>query len=313
VSETAKGVGMSIIYKIVYKNMSKTMIERILVLVIILVLTTFLFFILRGNRKSYEGMTGGLQPVIISGVEITIDTPQHILQEAQDEQLGERTETEKKIESLKSDIKKNDKEKARLVKEKRIYQAEIEKNRIIIDADNIDIETAKTNNQIFTADNERLEKNIDELIDKISDLKVEGKNIEQSNAATRKARRNKERNARVIQNKITRAETGVVNKNTQILSNEEQMVDITYIQTRIESLLQTELELTNKLVENRTEMASYSNSNQEKKGQIILLREDLRNINNNITYLGAAMQPRTQTQNPGIGSIALSSTGSGKT
>ena len=312
-SETAKGVGMSIIYKIVYKNMSKTMIERILVLVIILVLTTFLFFILRGNRKSYEGMTGGLQPVIISGVEITIDTPQHILQEAQDEQLGERTETEKKIESLKSDIKKNDKEKARLVKEKRIYQAEIEKNRIIIDADNIDIETAKTNNQIFTADNERLEKNIDELIDKISDLKVEGKNIEQSNAATRKARRNKERNARVIQNKITRAETGVVNKNTQILSNEEQMVDITYIQTRIESLLQTELELTNKLVENRTEMASYSNSNQEKKGQIILLREDLRNINNNITYLGAAMQPRTQTQNPGIGSIALSSTGSGKT
>lgn len=289
------------------------MIERILVLVIILVLTTFLFFILRGNRKSYEGMTGGLQPVIISGVEITIDTPQHILQEAQDEQLGERTETEKKIESLKSDIKKNDKEKARLVKEKRIYQAEIEKNRIIIDADNIDIETAKTNNQIFTADNERLEKNIDELIDKISDLKVEGKNIEQSNAATRKARRNKERNARVIQNKITRAETGVVNKNTQILSNEEQMVDITYIQTRIESLLQTELELTNKLVENRTEMASYSNSNQEKKGQIILLREDLRNINNNITYLGAAMQPRTQTQNPGIGSIALSSTGSGKT
>jgi len=293
--------------------MSKTTIERILVLVIILVLTTFLFFILRGNRKSYEGITGGIQPVIISGVEITINTPQHKLEEAQDEQLGERTETEKKIERLKSDIKKNDGEKARLVKEKRFYQAEIDKNRIIIDADTIAIETAKTNNQIFTAENERLEKNIDELIDKISDLKVEGKNNEQSNAATRKARREKERNARVIQNKITRAETRVGNKNTQILSNEEQMVDITDIQTRIESLLQRELELTNKLVENRTEMASYSKSNQEIKGQIIFLRKHLRNINNNITYLGAAMQPRTQTQNPGIGSIALSSTGSGKT
>ena len=312
-SETAKGVGMSIIYKIVYKNMSKTMIERILVLVIILVLTTFLFFILRGNRKSYEGMTGELQPVIISGVEITIDTPQHKLQEAQDEQLGKRTETEEKIERLKSDIKKNDEEKAILVKEKRIYQAEIDKNRIIIDADNIAIETAKTNNQIFTTENEILEKNIDELIDKISDLKVEGKNNEQSNAATRKARREKERNARVIQNKITRAETRVGNKNTQILSNEEQMVDITDIQTKIERLLQTELELTNKLVENQTKMASYTKSNQEIKGQIIFLREYLRNINNNITYLGAAIQPRTQTQNPGIGSIALSSTGSGKT
>ena len=312
-SETAKGVGMSIIYKIVYKNMSKTMIERILVLVIILVLTTFLFFILRGNRKSYEGITGGIQPVIISGVEITIDTPQHKLQEAQDEQLGKRTETEEKIERLKSDIKKNDEKKAILVKEKRIYQAEIDKNRIIIDADNIAIETAKTNNQIFTTENEILEKNIDELIDKISDLKVEGKNNEQSNAATRKARREKERNARVIQNKITRAETRVGNKNTQILSNEEQMVDITDIQTKIERLLQTELELTNKLVENRTKMASYTKSNQEIKGQIIFLREYLRNINNNITYLGAAIQPRTQTQNPGIGSIALSSTGSGKT
>jgi hypothetical protein len=91
------------------------------------------------------------------------------------------------------------------------------------------------------------------------------------------------------------------------------MVDITDIQTRIESLLQTELDLTNKLVKNRTEMENYTKTNQEIKGQIILLREYLGKINNNITYLGAAIQPRTQTQNPGIGSIALSSTGSGKT
>ena len=312
-SKTAKGVGMSIIYKIVYKNMSKTTIERILVLVIILVLTTFLFFILRGNRKSYEGMTGGIQPVIISGVEIAIDTPQHKLEEAQDIQLDERTKIEKKIEERKSDIKKNNEEKARLVKEKRIHQAEIEKNQKTIEKKQKIIETAVPNNQIYTAENETLDKDIDVLIDKISDLKVEKKNNERSNAATRKARREKERIARVIQNKSDRAENGIKNKNTQISSNDEKIIDIKPHQEEIKTLLKKELDLTNKLVKNRTEMENYTKTNQEIRGQIILLREYLGKINNNITYLGAAIQPRTQTRNPGIGSIALSSTGSGKT
>ena len=104
------------------------MIERILVLVIILVLTTFLFFILNGNRKSQEGMEGVSGIVKINGIEITNDTPKEVLEDLLQRGHQAKAMFEQKIKDYQKDIENNNQAYNGLVKERDTYHSEIKKN-----------------------------------------------------------------------------------------------------------------------------------------------------------------------------------------
>lgn len=284
------------------------MIERILVLVIILVLTTFLFFILHVNRKYHEGMTFKK----INGVEITKDTSNDVLEDLKVQAINSIAKFEKKIQECNNDIVNNNRAKGGLVKLKRAYKEEIENNQKIIDADTIAIETADVNNQIFTAENEILEKNIDNLFEKISKLTSEREIIEKSNPESRKGIREKGRKIQVNQNNNNRAKNNIENKNAKILFNDEQIVDITVFQTRIETLLIRELELENLLKSNREQMVGYTNLNHELKDQITFYQSKIKKVKEDIIYLDAALQDLTsRTINPNNASGVVSSISNG--
>ena len=284
------------------------MVQRILVLVIILVLTTFLFFILHINRKYHEGMRFNK----INGVVITKDTSNDVLEDLKVQAIHSIAKFEKKIQECNNDIVNNNQAKGGLMKLKRAYKEEIENNQKIIDADTIAIETADANNQIFTAENEILEKNIDNLFEKISKLTSEREIIEKSNPKSRKGIREKGRKIQVNQNNNNRAKTKIENKNAKILFNDEQIVDITIFQTRIETLLTRELELENLLKGNREQMAGYTNLNHELKDQITFYKSKIKKVKRDIIYLDAALQDLTsRTTNPNNASGVVSSISNG--
>lgn len=292
------------------KYMSKTMIERILVLVIILLLTTFLFFIIHGNRKSHEGMEN--QFVTINGIKITKDTPSKDLQDLLQKELKEKSIIEQKIKDCRKNIIENNHARDDLVKLVGTYKDEIEKNKKNIDADTISIETADVNNQIFTAENELLEKDIDVLFDKISELKAEHEIIEQSNPISRKEIRDKERKIQVNQNNKNRAKNKIDNRTQKIISNEDKIVDVTTFQTRIKNLLTREFELENLLKSSREKIVGYTNLNQELRGQITFYQSKIEELKKNIIYLEAAMQDLTsRTTNPNNASGVVSSSNNG--
>lgn len=284
------------------------MVQRILVLVIILVLTTFLFFILHVNRKYHEGMTF----MKINGVEITKDTSNDVLEDLKVQAMNSIAKFEKKIQECNNDIVNNNRAKGGLVKLKKAYQDEIENNQKIIDADTLAIETADANNQIFTAENEILEKNIDNLFEKISVLTSERENLEKSNPKSRREIREKGRKIQVNQNNKNRSNTKIENKNAKIISNDEQIVDITLFQTRIERLLTREYELENLLKSNREQMVRYTNLNQELKDQIAFYQAKIEKVKGDIIYLDTALQDLTsRTTNPDNASGVISSISSG--
>ena len=308
-SETAKGVGMSIIYKIFQQKMSKTMIERILVLVIILVLTTFLFFILKGNRKSHEGLEGVSGHVNINGIEITNVKPNKVLKKLLRETHKKKAMFEQKIKDNQKNIEDNEQAYLDLVTESDTYNSEINTNNEDIEKYEKNINDAYNNNQFFTEENKRLESDNDSLHKRLSDLQIQFKNIEKrKNSSDKYYRRN------INQTKQTRINGRIDNRTQKIISNEDKIVDITYFQTMIKSLLERQIELENLLRSNQENMDIYINSNNELKGQTLFYQSKISKLNRNKTYLEAAMQDLTsRTTNPGSGSIALSSTGNSKT
>lgn len=292
------------------KYMSKYMVQRILVLVIILLLTTFLFFIIHGNRKSHEGMEN--QFVTINGIKITKDTPSKDLQDLLQKERKEKENNEQKIKDCRKNIIENNKARGDLVKLVGTYKDEIEKNKKNIDADTIAIETADVNNQIFTAENELLEKDIDVLFDRISDLKDEREIIDQSNPITRKEIRDKNRKIQVNQNNKNRAKNKIDNKTAKIFYNDDQIVDVTTFQTRIKTLLTREIELEKLLKSSREKWVVYANLNQELRGQITFYQSKIEELKKNIMYLEAALQDLTsRTANPNNASGMVASSNSG--
>jgi chromosome segregation ATPase len=289
--------------------MSKTMIERILVLVIILVLTTFLFFILNGNRKSQEGMEGVSGHVKINGVEITNNTPNEVLEDLLQRGRQAKARFEQKIKDYQKDIENNNQAYNGLVKERDTYHSEIKKNNEDIDKYEKTINDAYINNQFFTEDNKRLDFEIDSLNKKLSNLQIQLENIEK-----RKDSSNKYYRRNINQTRQTRINGRINHKTQKIISNEDKIVDIAYFQNKIKTLLERQIELENLLHSNQKNMDIYINLKNEIKGQNNFYQSKLDELKKDITYLEAAMQDLTsRTKNPGSGSIALSSTGSSKT
>ena len=308
------------------------MIERILVLVIILVLTTFLFFILNGNRKSHEGMEEVSGIVKINGVEITNDTPNEVLEDLLQRIHEDKAVFEQKIKDYQKDIENNNQVYDGLVKERDTYHSEIKKNNEDINKYEKTINDAYINNQTFTEDNKRLDFEIDSLNKRLSNLQIQLENIEKHKDSSKKRKYRGRRQQvaaaspskyssnnyyyqkNINQTRQTRI-NGRINHETQkIISNEDKIVDITYFQTLIKSLLERKIELENLLHSNQTNMDIYINLNQELKEQNIFYQSKVDELKKDITYLEAAMQDLTsRTKNPGSGSIALSSTGSSKT
>lgn len=285
------------------------MIERILVLVIILVLTTFLFFILNGNRKSQEGMEGVSGHVKINGVEITNNTPNEVLEDLLQRGRQAKARFEQKIKDYQKDIENNNQAYNGLVKERDTYHSEIKKNNEDIDKYEKTINDAYINNQFFTEDNKRLDFEIDSLNKKLSNLQIQLENIEK-----RKDSSNKYYRRNINQTRQTRINGRINHKTQKIISNEDKIVDIAYFQNKIKTLLERQIELENLLHSNQKNMDIYINLKNEIKGQNNFYQSKLDELKKDITYLEAAMQDLTsRTKNPGSGSIALSSTGSSKT
>lgn len=286
------------------------MVQRIMVLVIIIVLTTFLFFIIHGNRNSHEGMA--TQIVKINGIEITKDTSSDVLEDLKQKGLDAKARFEQAIAERRKNIKENNRAKSILEHEKDAYEKEINENQAKIDTYNTKIETADTNNQTFTVENEILETNIDKLLDRLSDLQTELEIIEKSEDSTRKKRKEKIKKIKVNKNNQNRASSKIDNKTQKINYNEEQMIDVTYFQTMLTSLLNRQIDLETLLLKNREKMVQDTNLNKENENYIHYYKTKINAIQKDITYLEAALQDLTsRTNNPGNASGTVSSLNSG--
>jgi chromosome segregation ATPase len=247
--------------------------------------------------------------VKINGVEITNDTPNEVLEDLLQRIHEDKAVFEQKIKDYQKDIENNNQAYNGLVKDKDTYHSEIKKNNEDIDKYEKTINNAYINNQFFTEENKRLDFDIDSLNKRLSGLQIEFENIEKRKDSSDKYyRRN------INQTRQTRINGRINHKTQKIISNEDKIVDITYFQTLIKSLLERQIELENLLHSNQKNMDIYINLKNELKEQNIFYQSKVDELKKDITYLEAAMQDLTsRTKNPGSGSIALSSTGSGKT